>query len=82
MNISKKIKSIMIAVLMLTVCIAFTASAANEVITEASATITTPVPGEYLDMNPVSGDESKYTVTVEHCYAPYDSTYDTSKPFN
>ncbi|MBQ7117701.1 MAG: leucine-rich repeat protein, partial [Clostridia bacterium] len=82
MNTSKKIISIMIAVLMLTVCIAFTASAADEVITEASATITTPVPGEYLDMNPVSGDESKYTVTVEHCYAPYDSTYDTSKPFN
>ena len=82
MNTSKKIISIVIAVLMLTVCIAFTASAADEVITEASATITEPAPGEYLDMNPVSGDESKYTVTVEHCYAPYDSTYDESKPFN
>ena len=82
MNTSKKIISIMIAVLMLTVCIAFTASAADEVITEASATITEPAPGEYLDMNPVSGDESKYTVTVDHCYAPYDSTYDESKPFD
>ena len=82
MNTSKKIISIMIAVLMLTVCIAFTASAADEVITEASATITEPAPGEYLDMNPVSGDESKYTVEVKSCYAPYDSTYDESKPFN
>ncbi len=82
MKTSKKLMGIILAVLVLMVCAVFTASAADEVITEASATITVPVPGEYLDMNPVSGDESKYTVKVDKCYAPYDSTYDVSKPFD
>ena len=83
MNTSKKIISIMIAVLMLTVCIAFTASAADEVITEASATFTVPTDGEYMGvMNPVSGDESKYTVEIHRCYrSGYGSDMLSDTPF-